>query len=119
MLRLPLRSYFACLLLLCLTRTPLPEAWVLALHAHAHTTEELAWHASRTAHARPGQPVLTPKHAHCQTEQFYRVPFQGASPVLMPLPRVQLSYRPLAVPTTPASSAAGLRRRALRGPPVG
>ena len=36
---------------------------------------------------------------------------------VMPLPRLQLSYRALAVPTTLANSAAVLRRTALRGPP--
>lgn len=118
MLRLPLRSYFALLLLLCLTRTLLPEAWVLALHGHAHTTEEPAFKAGHTR-AAAGKFLLTPKHTHCQTEQFYNVPFQGAAPVAGPLPRLQLSYRPLAVPTTLASSAAILRRTALRGPPVG
>jgi hypothetical protein len=117
-LRLPLRSYFALFLLLCLTRTLLPEAWVLALHHHDHTTEEPVFKAGH-ARAEIGQLLLTPKHTHCQTEQFYSVPFQGATPVVVPLPRLQLSYRPLAVPTTLASSAAVLRRTALRGPPVG
>ncbi len=119
MLRLPLRSYLALFLLLCLTRTLLPEAWVLALHAHEHTTEEPVWRTGPSAHARPGRLALTPKHTHCQTEQFYNVPFQGASPVAVPRPRLQLSYRPLVVPATLASSAAVLRRTALRGPPVG
>jgi hypothetical protein len=117
-LRLPFRSYFALFLLLCLTRTLLPEAWVLALHHHEHTTEELFFKASH-ARAMAGKALLTPKHTHCQTEQFYNVPFQGATPVAVPLPRLQLSYRPLVVPTTLASSAAMLRRTALRGPPVG
>jgi hypothetical protein len=117
-LRLPLRSYLALFLLLCLTRTLLPEAWVLALHRHEHTTEEPVFKAGQ-ARAVAGKSLLTPKHTHCQTEQFYNVPFQGATPVAVPLPRLQLSYRPLAVPTTLASSAAVLRRTALRGPPVG
>jgi len=116
-LRLPLRSYFAFFLLLCLTRTLLPEAWVLALHAHEHTTEEPAFmpRGKRLA----GKALLTPKHTHCQTEQFYNVPFQAAPPVVVPLPKLLASYRPLAVPTTLASSATKLRRSALRGPPVG
>ena len=117
MLRLPLRSYLALFLLLCLTRTLLPEAWVLALHGHEHTTEEVAYKSSGPAAARKA--VLSPKHTHCQTEQFYNVPFQAASAVVVPLPRLQLSYRKLAVPTTLASSATVLRRTALRGPPVG
>ena len=116
MLRLPLRSYLAFLLLLCLTRTLLPEAWVLALHAHEHTTEEPVFAQGKRT---PGKALLTPKHTHCQTEQFYNVPFQAAPPVLVPLPKLLASYRPLAVPTTLASSATELRRSALRGPPVG
>ena len=116
MLRLPLRSYLAFLLLLCLTRTLLPEAWVLALHAHEHTTEEPAFAQGKPAR---GKALLTTKHTHCQTEQFYNVPFQAAPPVLVPLPRLQASYRPLAVPTALANSATELRRTALRGPPVG
>jgi hypothetical protein len=117
-LHLPLRSYFALFLLLCLTRTLLPEVWVLALHGHEHTTEEPVFKTGR-ARTVAGKSFLTPKHIHCQTEQFYNVPFQRATPVTVPLQRLQLSYRPLAVPSTLANSAAVLRRTALRGPPVG
>lgn len=117
MLRLPLRSYFTFLLLLCLTRTLLPEAWVLALHAHEHTTTELAY-APGHGRATAGSPLLTTKHTHCQTEQFYNVPFRGASPVALPLPQLPLRYQPLREPLTLASSAAMLRRTALRGPPA-
>ena len=115
-LRLSLRPYLALLLLLCLTRTLLPEAWVLALHRHEHTTEEPAF-----AKVRPkaGKALLTPKHTHCHAEDFYNVPYAAASPTAVPLPPVQLSYQPLAVPTTLACSATVLRRTALRGPPVG
>jgi hypothetical protein len=116
-LRLPLRSYLALFLLLCLTRTLLPEAWVLALHAHEHTTEEPALRPQGKRLA--GKPLLTPKHTHCQTEQFYNVPFQAGPPVLVPLPKLLASYQPQAVPTTLANSATALRRTALRGPPVG
>jgi hypothetical protein len=115
-LRLALRPYIALLLLLCLVRTLLPEAWVLALHLHEHTTEEPAFTKSRPI--LRGKTLLTTKHTHCQTEQFYNVPFQVAPPVAVPLPRLLLRYQPLAVPTTLACSAAMLRRTALRGPPV-
>jgi hypothetical protein len=114
-LRLALRPYLAFLLLLCLTRTLLPEAWVLALHAHEHTTEEPALKSRGKRLA--SKSLLTPKHTHCQTEQFYQVPFQPAPRVVVPLPPHQLSYRRLAVPTQLACSAAMLRRTALRGPP--
>ena len=36
------RQLCAAFLLLCFVRVSLPEAWVLALHAHAHTTAEPA-----------------------------------------------------------------------------
>jgi hypothetical protein len=137
-LRLALRPYLAFLLLLCLTRTLLPEAWILALHTHKHTTEEPTIarvakrqpgkalhaheHTTEEAIASPGKRpagknLLSAKHTHCQTEQFYQVPFQLAPRVAVPLPRHQLSYRRLAVPTQLACSAAMLRRTALRGPP--
>ena len=117
MLRFPLRSYLAFFLLLCLTRTLLPETWVLALHAHEHTTQEPT--AATYGKHLAGKALLTPKHTHCQTEQFYNVPFQAPSPVLVPLPRLQASYQALAVPVALATSATELRRTALRGPPVG
>lgn len=116
MLRPTLRPYVALLLLLCLTRMLLPEAWILALHPHEHTTEEPAF--APVAKRQPGKALLTTKHTHCQTEQFYNVPYQPASPVVVPLPHRGPTYRPLAVPTTLACSAAALRRTALRGPPL-
>lgn len=115
-----LRPYLAFLLLLCLTRTLLPEAWVLALHGHEHTTEELAFEAGQHhSHAVAGHALLTSKHTHCHEDTFYNVPFAASSPVVLPLPPLQLSYQPLAVPFTLAGSATELRRTALRGPPVG
>ncbi len=114
-MRFALRPYFALLLLLCLTRTLLPEAWVLALHAHEHTTEEPAF--AKRPPVR-GKIILTTKHTHCQTEQFYNVPFQAVPPVALPSPWLLRHYQPLAVPTTLACSAAMLRRTALRGPPM-
>lgn len=115
MLRLLLRPYVALLLLLCLTRTLLPQAWILALHAHEHTTDEPAF--TPRAKRQPGKALLTTKHTHCQTEQFYDVPYQPAPLVKAPLPHRGPTYRPLAVPATLACSAAALRRTALRGPP--
>lgn len=115
-LRLALRPYIALLLLLCLVRTLLPEAWVLALHTHEHTIEEPAF--MKRQPTLPGKKLLTTKHTHCQTEQFYNVPFQAVPPVTIPLPRLMRRYQPLAVPTTLACSAAMLRRTALRGPPL-
>ncbi len=96
-------------------RTLLPEAWVLALHAHEHTTEEPA--RAKRPLVR-GKLWLTTKHTHCQTEQFYEVPFQAAPPVALPRLRRLPRYQALAVPATLACSAAELRRTALRGPPM-
>ncbi|RZL13787.1 MAG: hypothetical protein EOO62_07215 [Hymenobacter sp.] len=110
--RLALRPYLAFLLLLCLVRTLLPEAWVLALHSHGHTTEVAA---SR----RPtGQPLASSQHTHCHAEQFYNTPFTAALPIRVPQPRLRTHYQPLAVPAQVASLAAVLRSTALRGPPL-
>jgi hypothetical protein len=110
-LRTVLRPYLALLLLLCLVRTLLPEAWVLALHSHSHTTE-------LAPTRRPaGKEVLSPRHTHCHVEQFYQVPFQAAMPVGVPQPRPGMRYQPLAVPVQLAGSATALRGTALRGPP--
>ena len=112
-LRPVLRPYLALLLLLCLVRTLLPEAWVLALHGHAHTTELVA-----TRRAPAGKELLSPKHTHCYTDQFYNTPFEPAAQVRVPRPRLRATYRVLAVAPPLACSAAALRRTALRGPPV-
>lgn len=110
-LRTVLRPYLALLLLLCLVRTLLPEAWVLALHSHRHTTE-------LAPTPRPaGKEVLSPRHTHCHVEQFYQVPFQASLPVSVPQPRLHVRYQPLTVPVQLAGSATALRGTALRGPP--
>lgn len=114
MLPLSLRPHFALLLLLCFGRTLLPEAWVLALHAHQHTTEEPAFKKPAQS-----QPLLSAQHQHCQVEQFYDVPFQAAVPVELTLPYPTPRYQPLAVATTLASAAAVRRSLLLRGPPAG
>ncbi|MEJ7665945.1 MAG: hypothetical protein WKG07_43715 [Hymenobacter sp.] len=75
----------------------------------------LRW-VGTTAHAVAGKALLTPKHTHCHEDTFYNVPFAASSPMVVPLPRVLLSYQPLAVPFTLACSATELRRMALRGP---
>ncbi|UOQ54440.1 hypothetical protein [Hymenobacter cellulosivorans] len=70
-----LRSRLAILLLLCFTRVLLPDTWVLAMHAHQHTTEE----ATQQPGAPKGKALLTAKHQHCAVDHFYDVPFQAAS----------------------------------------
>ena len=110
-LRTVLRPYLALLLLLCLVRTLLPEAWILALHSHSHTAEVA------TARRPTGKELLSARHTHCHTEQFYQVPFQAARRVRVPQPRLGMCYQPLAVPMQLASSATAVRGTALRGPP--
>lgn len=110
-----LRSHIALLLLLCLVRTLLPEAWILALHPHTHTTVEPA-HAP--AFRRTGKTMLSAKHQHCAIEQFYDVAYQAGVPMAMPAPRVAPRYAaaPALPPVRPAAGEA-LFARSLRGPP--
>lgn len=109
------RSRFALLLLLCLLRTLLPEAWVLALHPHTHTTDEPA---RTSVVVRKGHPLVGVKHQHCEVEQFYNVAFQAALPVLLPAPRVAQAHG-AAASALPERPVAGqlIRKLALRGPP--
>lgn len=102
-----LRSHIALLLLLCLTRTLLPEAWILALHTHVHTTVEPA-QAPAFDLKNQGKALLSAQHQHCQVEQFYHVPFQLAGPMATPRPRVLPRYAVLAAPQV---------MRAITGPP--
>lgn len=70
-----LRSRLALVLLLCFVRVALPDVWVLALHQHEHTTEEV------TPAQRKQKALLTARHQHCQTDHFYNVPFQPVPPL--------------------------------------
>ena len=110
-----LRSHIALLLLLCLTRTLLPEAWILALHAHAHTTAEPA---QAPAFGHKGKALVSARHQHCAIEQFYNAAFQAAGPLIVPQPRVAPRYAALAVPrAVRAEAGRQLRHLTLRGPP--
>lgn len=108
------RQLLALFLLLCLVRTLLPEAWVLALHPHEHTTEEPA-HAAGWA---KGKLLIGKQHQHCEVEQFYNVAYQAAPPLLLPLPPAPLCYAPLPAPAD-VRPAVPVRAgpAALRGPP--
>ena len=110
-----LRSHLALLLLLCLTRTLLPEAWILALHTHAHTTAEPA-HSPAFRHK--GKALLSAKHQHCEVEQFYNVPFQAGVSVAAPGPRVRPGYAQALTLGAERTVLGQLQRpQALRGPP--
>ena len=109
------RLLLAWLLLLCLTRTLLPEAWVLALHRHEHTTVEPA---QASAFRRTGKALLSAQHQHCPVEQFYDVAYQASVPVIVPGPRLAPRYvvAPAQPPVRPAAGKM-LFARSLRGPP--
>lgn len=110
------RFLLAWLLLLCLGRTLLPEAWVLAFHRHEHTTEEPA---RAPAFRLKGKALIGAQHQHCAIEQFYEVAYQAAGPVPMPCLRVAPRYAaaPALPPVRPAAGEV-LFGRALRGPPA-
>jgi hypothetical protein len=110
------RLCLAWLLLLCLVRTLLPEAWILALHRHEHTTVEPA---QAPAFRRTGKALISAQHQHCPVEQFYDVAYQGSVPVVMPCIRVSPHYAaaPALPPVRPAAGEV-LYARSLRGPPA-
>lgn len=102
-------------LLLLLGRIMAPEAAVLGLHAHQHTTEEPA--ARLTASPRGPRAVFSPKHTHCHAEQLYDVPALLGGSVAVPQPVSRpyyLDYQ-LLVAVCPAQHL--LPGTALRGPP--
>jgi hypothetical protein len=110
------RQLLAWWLLLLLGRVLAPEAAVLTLHAHAHTTAEPAF--AKAAHARPAKALLTPKHQHCHTDDLYQLPFALATPVELPAPVRQLAYATYR-PQSPVCRQAHLLDGAcLRGPPA-
>lgn len=75
------RSRLALVLLLCFTRVLLPDAWILSLHTHRHTSEEPAHKPG--GHLK-GKAVLSYQHLHCAVDHFYQVPFQPAPPLALP-----------------------------------
>jgi len=110
-----LRSHIALLLLLCLTRTLLPESWILGLHEHAHTTDEPAQAAG---FRQKGKALLSPKHQHCQTEHFYQVPLLLSAPVAVPRPVARPCFALAVVPTVAVAPWIARQPAQLRGPPV-
>ncbi len=110
-----LRSHIALLLLLCLTRTLLPETWVLDLHAHTHTTEEPA---QAPAFRSKGKALVSAQHQHCPVEHFYDVPFLLNLPVLLPQPAAQPCFAMAPVPTTATAPWIARQPAQLRGPPA-
>ena len=114
-LRLVFRPYFALLLLLCFTRTLLPEAWILAMHSHEHTTEEPA---QAPAFRHKGKALVSSQHKHCPVENLYSIPFLPVAPVVIPAPVTRLCFASAPVPTTTTAPWVARCPAQLRGPPV-
>jgi hypothetical protein len=104
------RSHLAVVLLLCFARVLLPDAWVLTLHAHEHTSE------LEPARTKGAKAMLTAKHQHCQTDHFCALHFEAA-------PALQFGLVPAYGQTQAAWLASvgvgkPLPTQPLRGPPA-
>lgn len=108
------RRIVAWWLLLLLARVITPEATLLRLHAHQHTTEEVAIPQQGKA---AGMKVLTAQHLHCHIDQLYNAPFQPAAPVKLPEVMREASYARYQVPVSEAPTLHLLDGASLRGPP--
>lgn len=107
-----LRSRLALVLLLCFVRVLLPDTWILAMHAHTHTTDEPTEHAGWPK----GKALVSAKHQHCDADNFYSAAFQTPAPLELPRPVVQYA-RPAAVPLVATAATAPTPTADLRGPP--
>lgn len=109
-----LRSRLALVLLLCFVRVLLPDAWVLALHQHAHTTEE----PTQATGWPKGKALVSAKHQHCDADQFFKSAFEPA-PEAHVIPARPLQF---ATPVTAAVAAVAVTNHFatpdLRGPPA-
>jgi len=110
-----LRSSIALLLLLCLTRTLLPEAWILAMHQHGHTTDESAQAA---AFRHKGKALVSVRHQHCPVENLYQVPFLVGAPIVVPTPLTRLGFAIAPVPAVATAPWISRQSAKLRGPPA-
>ncbi|TGE04545.1 hypothetical protein [Hymenobacter fodinae] len=109
------RNIVAWWLLLLLARVLTPEAALLRLHFHQHTTKEVAIPQQGKA---AGKKVLTAQHLHCHTEQLYDVPFQSADPVRLTEVMRELQFARYRVPASEAPTLHLLDGASLRGPPA-
>ena len=108
-----LRSRLALALLLCFARVLLPDAWVLALHAHQHTTHE----PTLASDWPKGKSLLSAEHQHCDTDQFFKSAFEPGLPVVVPV-RELTTVAAVATQGSVAGYAAPIAHTALRGPPT-
>ena len=110
-----LRPHIALLLLLCLTRTLLPEAWVLAMHQHEHTTDEPAQAA---AFRHKGKALVSTRHQHCPVDNLYQMPFLVSAPVVAPTPVTRPCFASAPVPTVATAPWIARQPAQPRGPPA-
>ncbi|QIX61939.1 hypothetical protein HER32_12390 [Hymenobacter sp. BT18] len=109
-----LRSRLALLLLLCFVRVLLPDTWVLALHQHTHTTDELA-HAVTWP---KGKALFSAKHQHCNADQFFKSAFEPAPGVQLEAPVAGIFAAPAAEEVVSLWAATLFATYQLRGPPT-
>ncbi|MFD2785853.1 hypothetical protein [Hymenobacter rubripertinctus] len=111
-----LRTRLAFVLLLCFARVLLPDTWVLALHAHAHTNAHTVEGAVPTAGTARSKAQLSARHQHCTVDHFYDAAFQPSAPlhlsVRLALPEAALSWAAQSVWHSATRATAD-----LRGPP--
>ncbi|GAB3300264.1 hypothetical protein GCM10027348_25110 [Hymenobacter tenuis] len=109
-----LRSRLALVLLLCFVRVLLPDAWVLALHAHEHTTEE----PTQATSWPKGKVLLSAKHQHCDTDQFFKSAFELAPSLAVAAPATGHFAIPTATALTGTWHLVPIVTADLRGPPA-
>ena len=102
------RSFIACFLLICFVRVMVPDTWLLALHAHEHTTHEVIHKKALT---------ISAQHQHCSVDQFYNVPFQ-LSAVRVAFARSAAHALRWMMPQQSVWNETVLTACYLRGPPV-
>lgn len=103
-----LRSYIAFVLLTCFMRVLVPDAWLLALHSHQHTEQEVAVKKA---------PLLSAKHQHCSVDHFYDVPFQPSTLVVL-VPISPTYARGWLMPQQAGWRHTSAATTYLRGPPA-
>lgn len=108
-----LRSRLALVLLLCFARVLLPDAWVLALHTHQHTTEE----PTQAATWPKGKALLSAKHQHCDADQFFKSAFEPAPVAVLAAPAPGQFAKVVASALVVRGYLPPVRTADLRGPP--
>jgi hypothetical protein len=109
-----LRSRLAFVLLLCFARVLLPDTWVLALHQHAHTTEE----PTQAVGWPKGKALVSAKHQHCDADQFFKSAFEPATQLPVVATGACVFTQPAAGSLPAAWHCLSRLTADLRGPPA-